>query len=280
MGKTKFDVISCNFVKEGKPVFAPYVIKGAAGIKIAFVGVTTPNTLTSSAPKYFQDETGKFIYGFMQDMDGSGVYKAVQDSIDGARTEGADLCTDAIREETGADIALLNGGGIRTGIAKGDVTYGDIISVHPFGNQLCVVEATGQQIFDALEWGARVVPEESGGFLQVSGMTYEIDATIPSSCQMDEAQMFKGVSDRRRVKNVTVGGVPINPSKKYSVAGIYYVMVNNGDGQTAFNGCKLLKENVKIDNQALIDYITVKLGGNIGEGYTNPTEDGRIKVIK
>ena len=80
-----------------------------------------------------------------------------------------DLCADAYRIVLGADIAFVNGGGIRVAIEKGDITYGEIINVHPFGNMACVVEATGQQILDALEMGARNVGiGENGGFLQVS----------------------------------------------------------------------------------------------------------------
>ena len=62
-----------------------------------------------------------------------------------------DLCADAYRLVSGADIAVVNGGGIRAAIPAGDITFEQIISVHPFGNAMCVVEATGQQILDALE---------------------------------------------------------------------------------------------------------------------------------
>lgn len=69
--------------------FAPYVIKEFDGVKIAFVGMTTPNTITSSTPVYFQDEEGNFIYGFMQDETGDKLYAAVQSAVDAARAEGA-----------------------------------------------------------------------------------------------------------------------------------------------------------------------------------------------
>lgn len=69
-----------------------------------------------------------------------------------------DLCADAYRDQSGAEIAFENGSAIRSGIEKGDITYGDIIAVHPFGNGICVLEVTGQQILDALEWGSRAVP--------------------------------------------------------------------------------------------------------------------------
>ena len=91
--------------------------------------------------------------------------------IRNAETNLGDLCADAYRDQGDADVAFVNGGGIRVSIPAGDITLGDILQVHPFGNALCVVEATGQQILDALEWGARNVPGENGGFLQVSGLT-------------------------------------------------------------------------------------------------------------
>ncbi len=62
--KADFPYISCNFNKMGELVFPPYVIKEFDGVKIAFVGVTTPFTIRDSAPKYFMDEEGNYIYGF------------------------------------------------------------------------------------------------------------------------------------------------------------------------------------------------------------------------
>ena len=76
-------------------------------------------------------------------------------AIRNRETNLGDLCADAYRAISGADIALVNGGGIRADIPAGDITYGQIIKVHPYGNALCVVEATGQEIIDALEWTAR-----------------------------------------------------------------------------------------------------------------------------
>ena len=87
--KANFPYISCNFNKEGELVFQPYVIKEFDGVKIAFVGVTTPMSLRSSTPKYFMDENGNFIYGFLQDENGEAVYAAVQKAADDARAEGA-----------------------------------------------------------------------------------------------------------------------------------------------------------------------------------------------
>lgn len=90
-----------------------------------------------------------------------------------------DFCADACRTVLGADFAFINDGGIRAELAKGDIRYSDIVSVLPFQNMLCLVEASGQQIPDALELGAVTLPEGSGSFLQVSGLTYEVQTSIP-----------------------------------------------------------------------------------------------------
>ena len=71
-------------------------------------------------------------------------------AVRSAETNLGDLCADAYRVMLGADVAFVNGGGVRADIAAGDITYEDIINVHPFGNEACLVEATGQQILDAL----------------------------------------------------------------------------------------------------------------------------------
>lgn len=413
--KADFDYISCNFVdKDGNPVLKPYVIKEADGVKIAFVGISTPKTITTSTPTYFQDGNGNYIYGFMQDDTGEKLYAAVQSAVDAARKEGAkyviamahlgieadcqpwtssdvivntsgidvvldghshstiagdivknkegkdviltstgtklanigcltitadgklstalinddgmsdtiaeiksgyeeivntvvastkveltvndpvsgermirrqetnlgDLCADAYRAMSGADIAVVNGGGIRVSIPAGDITYGQIIAVHPFGNEMCVVEATGQQILDALEMGARNAPGECGGFLQVSGMSYEIDLNVEPTVEVNADGMFTGVSGEYRVKNVKVGDEPLDLAKTYTLASHNYMLKSAGDGMAMFQGCTLLQDSVMIDNQVLINYIVDVLGGVVGEDYADPYGQGRITVIE
>ncbi len=432
--KADFPYLSCNFNKEGELVFAPYAIKEFDGVKIAFVGVSTPYTLRSSTPSYFMNENGEFIYGFFQDATGEGVYNAVQKAVDDARAEGAqyvivmghlgnedectpwkysdvianttgidawldghshdtdqvvmqnkdgqdvvrsacgtklanigvltigkdgsvssklydwdldiaapkllglnnagseavsaaadvlneklsevvastqvdlvindpeavtdegkpiriirraetnlgDLCADAYLDQSGeADIAFVNGGGIRVTIEKGEITLNEILKVHPFGNSLTVIEITGQQVLDALEWSVHSLPGEFGGFDQVAGLTFEYDATIPTPCQQDEKGFFAGIDEtmERRVRNVLVGGQPLDPEATYKVASHDYQLLNQGDGYTMFVGAKVLQESVKLDNQVLIDYITGTLGGVVGEEYDNPYGQGRIVSV-
>ena len=143
-----------------------------------------------------------------------------------------------------------------------------------------MLEATGQQILDCLEMGARDVPEENGSFQHVSGMSYEIHTYIPSSVSTDENGMFTGVACEYRVKNVIIGSEPLALDKTYMLAAPNYLLKNQGGGMTMFNGCKLLLDEVALDNQVLINYITSTLGGVIGEEYADPYGEGRIVAVE
>src|SRR5699024_894353 len=88
--KAEFPYVSANFNHAGELVFDAYQMMEFDGVQVAFVGITTPKTITSSTPKFFQDEAGNFVYGFFQDETGDGVYQAVQTAVDAAREAGAD----------------------------------------------------------------------------------------------------------------------------------------------------------------------------------------------
>lgn len=200
------------------------------------------------------------------------------------------FCADAYRTVMGAQIGLVNGGGIRADIPEGDVTYGDIINVHPYGNMACLIEATGQQILDALELGSmNTVAQasdgvnalgESGGFLQVSGLRYTIDTSVESTVVLADDGSFVEVAGERRVKDVQVLGsdgeyTDIDPEATYTVASHNYMLKQGGDGFTMFSGCNILLDETLIDNQVLINYIE-SLGGTIGQTYA--ATEGRITV--
>lgn len=197
-----------------------------------------------------------------------------------AETNLGDLCADAYRTIGESDIAFVNGGGIRADIAAGDVTYEDIINVHPFGNELCVAEVSGQEILDALEMAVRYYPQENGGFLHVSGMTYTIDASVPSSVVTNDEGDFVEVSGQRRIKDVTVGGEPLDPEKTYTLASHNYMLKSGGDGYAMFRDNTILRDSVMLDNEVLITYITETLGGVVGEQYADPRGEGRITVTE
>jgi 2',3'-cyclic-nucleotide 2'-phosphodiesterase (5'-nucleotidase family) len=187
------------------------------------------------------------------------------------------LCADAFRDQGGADIGIINSGSIRTQINAGELKIQDIQKLLPFGNHIMVVEASGQQILDALEWSVHSEPSEFSGFLQVSGISFEINGDIESPVIIDDKDMPAGIDQTkpRRVYNVRVGGETLDPSKSYSVASTDYLL-NGGDGYTVFQLCKVLKEPGKIDSQTLIDYIVGTLGGVIEKGYDQPYGQQRI----
>ena len=177
----------------------------------------------------------------------------------------------------------MNGGGIRADIPAGDITYGQVIAVHPFGNTACVVEATGQEIADALEMTARSTPGENGGFLQVSGLKYTIDLNIASSVKLDDKSMFVAVEGLRRVKNIQVLNQageyePLDLEKTYKLASHNYMLKSGGDGINMFMDNKVLQDEVMIDNQVLITYVRDSLKGVVGDAYANPYGEGRITI--
>ena len=421
----EFPYVSCNFLHNGEAVFAPYIIREFDNAKVAFVGVSTPKTITSSTPKYFMDENGEFVYSFCQGDNGNELYAAVQSAVDAARTEGVDyvvvlahcgnetacepwtyaniientngidafldghshdtdkvvmlnkdgeevlrqgcgtklegigylkiavdgsmetglwkwendvsapellglttemteayenateelntklaevvahttfdlsisdaatgtrlvrnqetnigdLCADAYKYVSDADIAFVNGGGVRVTIPAGDITLNDILKVHPFGNALCVCEVTGQEVLDALEMSVSAWPGEFGGWLcPAEGLTYEVHTYLPSSVVLDDAKMFVGVDGEYRVKNVMVNGEPLDLEKTYTLACHDYKLHNMGDGYTMFADNVFTQESVMLDNQVLITYITEGLGGTITEEYAEP--QGRIVFVE
>ena len=421
--KQKTPYYSCNFtdLRTGNLVLSPYKIVSAGRHKIAFVGVTTPETLATSTPKYFQDEKGKFIYGFSEDETGEKIYAAIQKAVDGAKAQGAeyvfivghlgmdgsiprwssttiaentrgvtaiidghshekyenrsaknldgkevlitqtgtkmqtvgklvlhddgtmtstletaetlpapdpkilkviekenkkfepilnrpvgealadirdgdpatgvrrvrngetnmgDLVADAFRAVLHTDVSIVNGGSLRNTIKKGVFTYQDLLTAFPFGNMSSAVEVTGQTILDALELGAMNYPEENGGFLQVSGLTYTIDATVPSTVELDAHGSFVGVKGERRVKDVTIGGKPIDPAKMYTVGGTTYVLKDGGNGMVMFKGAKLIDDGSMTDADMIMEFVQNHKNAKIGEEYADWKGQGRIKIIE
>lgn len=164
---------------------------------------------------------------------------------------------------------------------------------------MCVVEATGAEILDALEFGCRnvmaetqtkdekgevVAAGENGGFLQVSGLKFTVDPSVKSSVVLDDQKIFVKVEGDRRVKDVQVLNSktgkyePIDVKKTYTLASHNYLIKSMGDGYSMFADNKLLQDSVMLDNQVLITYISTTLNGTIGDTYSKP--EGRITVLE
>ena len=276
------------------------VILTSTGTKLNNVGslfIAEDGTLTSAlhSESLFQDEEAEAFIATVkaqyeetlnQVVATTAVDLTTKDPATGERavrtaeTNLGDLCADAYRTVLGADIAIVNGGGVRADIPAGDITYGQILSVHPFGNMACLMEVTGQQVLDALEMASRDVPNECGGFLQVSGLSYEINVGVASTVVLDDKNNFVEVAGERRVQNVLVDGQPIDPEATYTLASHNYMLKSGGDGINMFQNDTLLQDEVLIDNQVLINYIVDTLGGVVGEEYADPYGQGRITIIE
>lgn len=184
-----------------------------------------------------------------------------------------DFVADAIRTVLGADIAYMNGGGLRAPISKGEVTYNDLLNVLPYNNCPVMIEAKGQAIWDMLELTTCDWPGERGGFPHVSGIKFSVNTAIESSVTFDENNMFVSVDGEYRVYNVQVldreSGEykPLDPDKTYTLAGQNHSLLNGGGSITMFNGAKVVKNTGEIDVDVITTYITEHLGGVIGTQY-------------
>lgn len=430
--QAEYSYLGCNLTYEGNnqnrlAAVKPYEIKEYGKTKVAFIGVTTPQSISSSTPAYFMEE-GVSVYGFSGGEDGKELYECVQNTVDECRKKGADyvivlahlgdgaeyvhssnsliketegidvvldghahstiesmveknkngedvfisstgtkflnigqltittegeirtelvadytekderiqkyidviqatyeedlkevvatsevalsgytkegvrlvrnrettignFCADAYRYVAKADIAFINGGGVRADLPIGEITYEDLFAVHPFGNTLCMVEATGQEILDCLEMCYRVaLPEfeedgnaigEDGGFQQVSGIKFWVDTSVEPSVVVDENEAFVSVNGERRVKDVMVLNdkgeyEPIKVDKTYKLASHNYLLKEGGSGCPMFMDNVFLMEEGMADYQVLITYMQEGLNGKIDARYAKT--EGRILV--
>ena len=455
----EYPYTSCNFYHEkdgvkGDTVLKPYVMVECGADKVAFVGITTPESFTKSTPAYFQDETGNYIYGISGGEDGAALYADVQAAIDAAKAEGATkvialghlgddpasqpwtseetiaqvsgltafidghshstvegkevagkdgaavlltqtgeyfggigmmvlkadgtIVTDLITAEeilegkvdengepvkgedgeqemevvgyklasdlyTGAewpvnadvtaikdawiseidtqlgtvigtvnvalgnydadgkrlvrsqetntgdfcadalyylfdnmgldvDVAIMNGGGIRNkGAITGEMSFKTAKEIHTFGNVACLQTITGQQLLDALEWGARGAgTEEVGGFLHVAGITYAVDTAWPDSTGKDEKGVWTGApTGGYRVHDVMVYNKEtgeyeaLDLAASYNLAGYNYTLRDLGDGFNMFSGAVNVLDYVMEDYMVLANYVQAFEGGAV-----------------
>ncbi|MCR5121746.1 MAG: 5'-nucleotidase C-terminal domain-containing protein, partial [Ruminococcus sp.] len=199
-------------------------------------------------------------------------------SVRNGETNLGDLCADAARAYYNAEIAILNGGGIRKTIQAGDIRYLDLMNTLPFGNSICVSKVTGQQILDYLENNVSSYPKENGGFPNVSGIEYTIDKSIESTAAVNEFGEFTGVTGGYRVNNVLINCEPLDKERLYTLASSSYLIKNGGDGYIISGKSDLFIDEGVLHADALADYIENDLGGIIPEEYSDPYGNGRIKV--
>lgn len=413
--------VCCNFCPTAspEPIFTPYAIKEYGKVKVAYIGISTPATISTSTPTFFTDDKGNYIY----DFHGQDLAQYVQRYVDKARSEGAhyvvalthlgldeadvytspkfvaattgidvlldahshsvlpdtvmynkegkpvlvtstgtkfqymgvltldkqgtfhsqlvsterytpidekvrqvvdqenkqvedlkkrvigqtpfdiitlgengerlsrreettmgDLLTDIIRQQAQADVAILNGGGLRTNIKAGEFTYADIYEVSPFGNTLVTATLTGQQLLDALEVGMCKLPEYNGSFTQVSGMKFTVNPSVVANIQWDNNGFFTGIAEGspRRVSDLqildrTTGQYrPVAPDRTYTIAANNYLLLNKG-GEAMLAGCTDVRDTGTTLVDIMCSHITKQFKGTIPDNYAKP--DGRINIL-
>jgi 2',3'-cyclic-nucleotide 2'-phosphodiesterase/3'-nucleotidase len=136
--------------------------------------------------------------------------------------------TDVMRKAVKADIAVQNGGGLRTGISAGVVTVGTLYEVLPFDNNIYLLQMTGSQIKAVLEYG---IDNKTFGMVQFSGLKVEYDGGRPEG--------------QRIVSVYLSDGTELDYTKIYSVATNDF-LVAGGDG---FN---MFKEAVRAEDTYIL----------------------------
>ena len=183
-------------------------------------------------------------------------------------TNTGDFAADALyylfdQMDMNVDAAIVNGGGIRNQAVTGTMTYKTCKDIHTFGNIACLQTVTGQQLLDALEWGARFAgsDQECGGFLQVSGIRYQIDTDWPDSTQKDGNGMWiGGPTGGYRVHDVAIydretdSWRALELQETYRLAGYNYTLRNSGDGYNMFSCAVNVVDYVMEDYMVLANY--------------------------
>ncbi|RZT21522.1 5'-nucleotidase C-terminal domain-containing protein [Fictibacillus sp. BK138] len=167
------------------------------------------------------------------------------------------LIADSMIAQTGTDLAFMNPGGVRASVDAGEITWEELFTVQPFGNDLVTMELTGQQVVDLLnqQWATGTAK-----ILQVSGLTFTYTSATDS-----------GGKVTGEVKEVKLkDGTPIDLTKTYT-ATVNNFMATGGDGYTVLKSGTNPTVNIT-DLDALIKY--VKAAGTV-----EPKIEGRVTKV-
>ena len=296
-------VIEEQFIndKDGNPVLLT-----SSGSNFQYVGKLTidtnggvHSTLVSTGDDEItpDNETALFVNSVKEEAEGLGNFVIGHSEVDlmiydenGKRivrkqeTNIGDFCADAFRAFTGADIAMVNGGGIRKNIEKGEILFNDLYNVMPFGDMIATGSLTGEQLIDALEYAVSSLPAEAGVFMQVSGLRFKINPDIPSPVVMDaETEMFSHIEEgERRVSEVEILDKEsgeykdVELTRRYTMATLDYLILELG-GSGIFKGVEPDPTYWGAEIEILRSYIENNLNGTIGSEYSEP--QGRIIFV-
>ena len=284
--------------KEGKPVLL--TSSGSIFQNVGKLTINTDGSIQSSlinikkgeiapdsdAKQYIEQiweelsNKGNFVIGHSEvdltiyDTDGNRIVRTQECNM-------GDFCADALRSFTNADIAMVNGGGIRANINQGDILFNDLYNVMPFGDMIATGTLSGQQLLDVLEYAVSALPAESGAFMQVSGLRFKVNPNVPTPAVKDaETGMFAPVGEgTRRISQVEIldkhSGEyrAVELSRQYTVATLDYLILEQGG--SGILSC-VVPDYIYYgaDIEILRHYLESDLGKTIGTEYSEPR--GRI----
>lgn len=290
---TKFENIGVIVIDNAsKKITDNFLIKLDDTVNPHWMADETVKNLSDKIKEEIQEELKKVIGKSLVDLNGDRGDEA--DKTEGNRnieTNQGDFVTDAVKwyaqEYDDSLIAgfnkdnligLMNGGGIRAWIKKGDISEYDIIQSYPFNNTLNIVFVKGKTLLRVLEAATGYAPSPMGGFPQVSGIEYNID----DSKEFDFNKNYPGTTWGRpnsvqRVTIKSVNGKDFDPDATYAVATTDFVAIG-GDNFYEFKEDGTCKDSGILLPDVIELYIKEKLGGVIGTEYEKP--QGRITYGK
>ena len=198
-------------------------------------------------------------------------YDLITEDADGNRiirnseTNLGNLVADAFRTVLGADISYFNGGGIRTDIKAGEITYNNLLNVVPFSNTGVVVEVDGATVLKMLNVAVEAWPEEDGSFPHVSGITFFVNTLGEPGDRVYNAKILNSETGKYEALEL---------DKKYTIASINFILLEGGGGIDMFEGARVVNDTGILDIHILESYIASNLGGVIPEKYAKA--DARI----
>ncbi len=219
-----------------------------------------PNARLAAKIKAYNDDFDKLLGQPVATVGGE--LDSRLDVVRGAESSMGDVIAESLRAGTGADIAIINGGGIRGDrlyTAGSQLIRKDILRELPFANTAVVVELTGADILAALENGVSKYADKAGRFPQVAGLAFVFNP---------------GKSAGKRIVSVSIAGAPLDPKKVYKVATNQF-MAGGGDGYDMLPKAKRVEGtgDGRLLTQILADYLSAK--GTIAQAL-----DGRIRQIQ
>ena len=264
---TKFEYIGKLIISDGK--FDTELIKTTDYQK---TDEAVDAYLAQIAAEYAELGNRKVAYSEVElithDADGNRLVRSAETNL-------GNLCAEAMRSLVNADIGYVNGGGLRSNISAGDVTFNDLLNVFPFNNTVVLAQISGQDIKDMLEMAMMKWPNENGSFPHLAGIKFSFNTQISSSVIINELEEFQGVSGEYRVYDIKIFDretgtyEPIILNKEYTIAAANYYLLDYGSGMTMLKNVKILSNDGMLDVEALEQYIVQELNGKIGQEYAD-----------